>query len=80
LKTSFLAVGSNAFSYFGLILFKSFKKFLIFTTPLCACVNGWAGSGTNLSFVELLDSVQKGTLLQKINVGPLYFKGDFISR
>jgi hypothetical protein len=30
--------------------------------------------------VELLDSVQKGTLLQQINVGPLYFKGDFISR
>jgi hypothetical protein len=40
----------------------------------------WMDLGTNLSFVELLDSVQKGTLLQRINVGPLSLKGDFLSR
>ena len=36
--------------------------------------------GTNLTFYELLDSLQRGTLLSKINVGPKQIRGDFIPR
>ncbi|XP_023321023.1 uncharacterized protein LOC111695815 [Eurytemora carolleeae] len=36
--------------------------------------------GTNLTFYEVLDSLQRGTLLSKINVGPKQIRGDFIPR
>ena len=37
-------------------------------------------SGTNLTLLELLDTVQRGSLLRKINIGPIRLKGDFLSR
>ena len=36
--------------------------------------------GTNLTFIELLNSVQRGTILKEINVGPIRVKGDVIGR
>ena len=42
--------------------------------------NQYKYSGTNLTFGELLDTVQRGSLLRKINIGPIRLKGDFLSR
>ena len=42
--------------------------------------NEYKYSGTNLTFGELLDTVQRGSLLRKINIGPIRLKGDFLSR
>ena len=36
--------------------------------------------GTNLTFLELLETVQRGTFLQQINVGPIRVHGNIFSR